>query len=154
MASGRRQLSCSPVGVHSGVRGTFYLSGPPFYKRHADQAASRDTPLEAERRQGCIFALPPVLCPGEGGAAAPCPQPPVAAAEDSGHQLRRPFGLEVPISRSRDAEGETGGRLEGNGIQSPPALIGFLFLSSPQLRMSFIVFSTRGTTLMKLTEDR
>nr|XP_021513948.1 anthrax toxin receptor 1-like [Meriones unguiculatus]XP_021513949.1 anthrax toxin receptor 1-like [Meriones unguiculatus] len=25
---------------------------------------------------------------------------------------------------------------------------------SPQLRMSFIVFSTRGTTLMKLTEDR
>jgi hypothetical protein len=30
----------------------------------------------------------------------------------------------------------------------------FLFLSSPQLRMSFIVFSTRGTTLMKLTEDR
>lgn len=33
-------------------------------------------------------------------------------------------------------------------------LIELLFLSSPQLRMSFIVFSTRGTTLMKLTEDR
>uniref|UniRef100_A0A8D0PJT6 ANTXR cell adhesion molecule 1 n=1 Tax=Sus scrofa TaxID=9823 RepID=A0A8D0PJT6_PIG len=34
------------------------------------------------------------------------------------------------------------------------ALIELLFLSSPQLRMSFIVFSTQGTTLMKLTEDR
>uniref|UniRef100_A0A8I3WF97 Anthrax toxin receptor 1 n=1 Tax=Callithrix jacchus TaxID=9483 RepID=A0A8I3WF97_CALJA len=47
-----------------------------------------------------------------------------------------------------------GGRREDGG----PACYGgfdlYFILDNPQLRMSFIVFSTRGTTLMKLTEDR
>ena len=55
-----------------------------------------------------------------------------------------------------DRRGKTG-KMTGrkwHSIVFLSALIEFLFLSSPQLRMSFIVFSTRGTTLMKLTEDR
>lgn len=44
------------------------------------------------------------------------------------------------------------GRVFPFELQEHPHL--FLFFCSPQLRMSFIVFSTEGRILMKLTEDR
>ena len=70
--------------------------------------------------------------------------------------VKVPFGLKVGSSGSRNIKRRRGGKpgREWHSIVSLSALIELLFLSSPQLRMSFIVFSTQGTTLMKLTEDR